>query len=478
VSLPPGKKAVGCKWVFTMKQNPEGRVERYKARLVAKRYSQTYGIDYDETFAPVAKMSTVRTLISLAANGDWKLHQLDVKNDFLHGDLLGEVYMKVPLSFGMKQTVGKVCRLKKSLYGLKQSPRVWFDRFRKVMVGMGYRQTNADHTVFFRRHEAHITVLAVYVDDMIISGNDEGEIALLKKKLGKEFKVKDLGQLRYFLGIEIARGAEGIILSQRKYVLDLLTETGMLGCRPAVAPIDQKFKLSADAGEPVDRKRYQRLVGRLIYLSHTRLDISFAVSVVSRYMHDPREGHMDVVYQILRYLKSAPGKGLIFRKNGHLNIEGYCDSDWASCSDNRKSTSGYCMFIGGNLVSWKRKKQTMVARSTTETEYRAMALGVAEMLWLRALLVELKIDQRAQMKLWCDNKSAISIANNLVQHDRTKHIEIDRFFIKEKLNSGLLELGHVSTRDQTTDCLTKGLDSLDLARGCDKMGLVDIFCPS
>jgi hypothetical protein len=238
-------------------------------------------------------------------------------------------------------------------------------------------------------------------------------------------------------------------------VLDLLTETGMLGCRPAVAPIDQKFKLSAEAGEPVDRERYQRLVGRLIYLSHTRPDISFAVSVVSRYMHDPREGHMDAVYQILRYLKNASGKRLIFRKNGHLNIEGYCDSDWASCSDDRKSTSGYCMFIGDNLVSWKSKKQTVVARSTAEAEYRAMALGVTEMLWLRALLVELKIDQRAQMKLWCDNKSAISIANNPVQHDRTKHIEIDRFFIKEKLNSGLLELGHVSTRDQAANCLTK-----------------------
>jgi Reverse transcriptase (RNA-dependent DNA polymerase) len=219
------------------------------------------------------------------------------------------------------------------------------------MVGMGYRQTNADHTVFFRRHGAHITVLAVYVDDMIISENDEGKIALLKKKLGKEFEMKDLGQLRYFLGIEIARGAEGIVLSQKKYVLDILTETGMLGCRLAVAPIYQKFNLSVETGEPVDRERYQRLVGRLIYLSHTRPDISFSVSVVSRYMHDPREGHMDVVYQILRYLKNAPGKRLISRKNEHLNIEGYCDSDWVSCSDDRKSTSGYCIFIGGNLVS-------------------------------------------------------------------------------------------------------------------------------
>jgi Reverse transcriptase (RNA-dependent DNA polymerase) len=256
VSLPAGKKVVGCKWVFTVKQNPEGRVERYKARLVAKGYSQTYGIDYDETFAHVAKMSTVRTLVSLAANEGWKLHQLDVKNAFLHGDLLEEVYMEVPPGFGTKQTEGKVCRLVKSLYGLKQSPRAWFDRFRRGMVGMGYRQTNADHTVFFRRHGVHITIFAVYVDDMIITEDDKNEISQLKKRLGKEFEVKDLGQLRYFFGIEIARGAEGIVLSQRKYVLDLLTETGMLGCKPAGAPIDQKAKLSAEAGEPVDKDRY------------------------------------------------------------------------------------------------------------------------------------------------------------------------------------------------------------------------------
>ena len=478
VPLPPGKKAVGCKWVFAVKQTPEGKIDRYKARLVAKGYSQTYGIDYDETFAPVAKMGTVRTLVSIAANEGWKLHQLDVKNAFLHGDLLEEVYMEIPPGFGTKQTVDKVCRLRKSLYGLKQSPRAWFDRFRRAMVNMGYQQINADHTVFFRQHGGHITMLAVYVDDMIITGDDEGEIAQLKAKLGKEFEVKDLGQLRYFLGIEVARGEEGIVLSQRKYVLDLLKETGMLGCKPAVSPIDQRFMLSADAREPVDRERYQRLIGHLIYLCHTSHGITFTLSMVSRYMHDLRKGHMDAVYQILRYLKSAPGKGLIFKKNGHLNIEGYCDSDWASCADDRKSTTGYCMFVGGNLVSWKSKKQSVVARSTAKAEYRAMALAVAEMMWLRALLAELKRNQGVKMKLWCDSKSAISIANNPVQHDRTKHVEIDRFFIKEKLDSGLLELGHVATKEQVADCLTKGLSSLDLFTLCDKMNLIDIFCPS
>jgi Reverse transcriptase (RNA-dependent DNA polymerase) len=250
-----------------------------------------------------------------------------VINAFLHGDLLEEVYMQTPPGFRTNQTDGKVCRLKKSLYGLKQSPRAWYGRFRRAMLGMRYQRINADHTVFFRRYGGHITMLIVYVDDMIITGDDESEIAQLKAKLDKKFEVKDLGQFRYFIGIEVTRGIKRIVLSQRKYVLDLLTETSMLGCRPVTSPIDAKCKLSTETGEPVDRERYQRLVGRLIYLSHTLPDISFAVSIVSRYMHDLRKGHMDTVYQILRYLKNAPGKELIFKKNEYLNVEGYCDSD-------------------------------------------------------------------------------------------------------------------------------------------------------
>ncbi|XP_052141858.1 uncharacterized protein LOC127761587 [Oryza glaberrima] len=324
VPFPTGKKVVSCKWVYAVKQDPLGKVERYKARLVAKGYSQTYGIDYDETFAPVAKMSTVRTLISCAANFDWPLYQLDVKNAFLHGDLQEEVYMEIPPGFSTSQTKGKVLRLKKSLYGLKQSPRAWFDRFRRAMCGMGYKQCNGDHTLFYRHRGKKIAILAVYVDDIIITGDDTQEIAQLKENISKEFEVKDLGQLKYFLGIEIARSPRGIVLSQRKP------------------------------------------------------DITYAVSVVSRYMHDPRSGHMDAVYRILRYLKGSPGKGLWFKKNGHLGVEGYCDADWASSLDDRRSTSGYCVFVGGNLVSWRSKKQPVVSRSTAEAEYRAMSRKIPQ----------------------------------------------------------------------------------------------------
>ena len=423
-------------------------------------------------------MGTVRTLISCAVNFGWPLHQLDVKNAFLHGDLNEEIYMEVPPGFGNSQTARKVCKLKKSLYGLKQSPRAWFDRFRRVVCSMGYTQCNGDHTVFYKHKESQITILAVYVDDIVITGDDSKEIVCLKKKLGEAFEVKDLGLLRYFLGIEIARSSKGIVLSQRKYVLDLLAETGMLGCRPVASPIDKNHRLCAESGDPVDREAYQRLVGRLIYLCHTRPDISYAVSVVSRYMHDPRTGHMEAVYRILRYLKNSPGRGLWFKPNQHLNVEGYCDADWASSLDDRRSTSGYCIFVGGNLVSWRSKKQEVVARSTAEAEYRAMALSLSEMIWMKGLLAELHVLRSNTVMLHCDNKSAINIANNPVQHDRTKHVEIDRFFIKEKIDCGILKLDYVKSSEQLADCLTKGLGSNECIAICNKLGLIDIFSPT
>lgn len=237
------------------------------------------------------------------------------------------------------------------------------------------------------------------MDDNVITGDDAEEISLLKRRLGKEFEVKDLGQLRYFLGIEIARSSRGIVLSQRKYVLDLLTETGMLGCRVASTPIKHNHKLWVQSSNSVSKESYQRLVGRLIYLCHTRPDIAYVVSVVSRYMHDPKVEHMEAVFRILRYLKGSPRKGLWFRNHGHLDVEGYCNVDWANCLDDRRSTSGYCVFVGGNLVSWRSKKQEVVTQSIAEAEYRAMATSLCEMLWMWSLLSELRLFRGKALKL-------------------------------------------------------------------------------
>lgn len=315
------------------------------------------------------------------------------------------------------------------------------------------------------------------MDDNVITGDDAEEISLLKRRLGKEFEVKDLGQLRYFLGIEIARSSKGIVLSQRKYVLDLFTETGMLGCRVASTPIKHNHKLCVQSSNSVSKESYQRLVGRLIYLCHTRPDIAYVVSVVSKYMHDPKVEHMEAIFRILRYLKGSPRKGLWFSNHGHLDVEGYCDADWANCLDDRRSTSGYYVFVGGNLVSWRSKKQEVVAQSTAEAEYRAMATSLCEMLWMWSLLSELRLFRGKALKLWCDNKSAISIANNPVQHDRTKHVEIDRFFIKERLDDGILTLSHAHSGEQPADCLTKGLSPQECVKSSNKMKMIDIYRP-
>lgn len=476
VQLPNGKKTVGCKWVFSVKYKVDGSVERYKARLVAKGYTQTYGVDYQETFSPVAKLNTIRVLLSLAANLDWPLHQFDVKNAFLHGDLEEEVYMDIPPGYTVPSGDRTVCRLQRALYGLKQSPRAWFGRFSMAMKKYGFQQSNSDHTLFLKHQKGKVTVLIIYVDDMIITGDDTEEITKIQRQLGTEFEMKNLGGLKYFLGIEVARSNEGIFISQRKYVLDLLFEVGMLDCKPVDTPTIQNQKLGGDSDSaPTNKEQYQKLVGKLIYLSHTRPDIAYAVSVVSQYMQNPSEVHMDAVIRILRYLKYAPGRGLMFCKNNHLNVEGYTDADWAGSLSDRKSTSGYFTFVGGNLVTWRSKKQKVVALSSAEAEFRGMSKGLCELLWLKRLLTEIG---EMEMKLFCDNKAAIEISHNPVQHDRTKHIEVDRHFIKQNLEEKIIKFPFVRSEDQLADMLTKAVSSKVFHNSLDKLGIRNIYSPT
>jgi Reverse transcriptase (RNA-dependent DNA polymerase) len=478
VDLPEGKETVGCKWVYTIKYNEKGEIDRYKARLVAKGYTQTYEIDYEETFSPVAKLDTIRVILSLAANFDWPLHQFDVKNAFLHGDLKEDIYMDMPPGYRSQESKSKVCKLKKALYGLKQSPRAWFGKFCMAMKSYDYQQGDSDHTMFFKRSKGKITILIIYVDDMIITGNDKVEIERLEGKLNQEFEMKNLGGLKYFLGIEVSRNKTGITLSQRQYILDLLAETGMLECTPAETPMVQSVKLSNKQDQiPTNKERYQKLVGKLIYLSHTRPDITYAVGIVSQYMHDPKEEHMDAVVRIIRYLKGTPGKGVTFGKNGHTNVEGYTDADWAGDVDDRKSRSGYFTFLGGNLVTWKSKKQNTVALSSAEAEFRGIRNGVQELMWLKKLLEEIGYDLTEEMKLFCDNQASIQISQNPVQHDRTKHIEVDRHFIKEKIDAKLISLPFVRSHEQVADILTKVVASREFNKALEKLKMKDIYVP-
>ncbi|KAM0055171.1 putative RNA-directed DNA polymerase [Helianthus debilis subsp. tardiflorus] len=457
--LPSGKRPVGCRWVFTIKYKADGTIERYKARLVAKGYTQTYGIDYSETFSPVAKIETIRVLFSIAANEGWPLHQFDVTNAFLHGELKEEVYMEAPPGFAKDFKANEVCRLKRTLYGLKQSPRAWFGRFTFAMKGYGFRQSNSDHTLFLKRTGKFVTCLIIYVDDMIITGNDEEEIKKLKKSLFTEFEMKDLGRLKYFLGIEVLRSQQGIFICQKKYIIDLLAEIGMIDCKPVDTPIMTNQKLCIEEGKNLaDKEQYQRLVGKLIYLSHTRPDIAYAVGVVSQFMHQPQTDHMDAVLRIIKYLKGTVGHGILFRPNRHLKIQAYTDADWAGNKDDRRSTSGYFTLVGGNLVTWKSKKQKVVALSSAEAEFRGIARGLAEVLWIHKLLSEIGFLQTEPSKIMCDNQAAIQISENPVQHDRTKHVEVDRHFIKEKLEAKIVELPFIPSKDQLADILTKAVN--------------------
>ena len=476
VSLPNGKNTVDCKWIFTIKYRADGSIERYKARLVARGFTQAYGVDYDETFAPVAKLNSIRVLFSLAANLDWPLHQLDVKNAFLNGELEEEVYMVFPP--GVKNPrEGEVCKLRKALYGLKQSPRAWFDRFTKAVKQGGYYQCQTDHTLFVKHSPTgKISILIVYVDDIIITGDDVEEIKRLKDQLAKEFELKDLGNLKYFLGMEVSRSQKGIVISQRKYVLDLLKEVGMLDCKPIDTPMESNKTLSREEDIlAVEKGRYQRLVGKLIYLAHTRPDIAFAVGIVSQHMHCPNEEHMGMVYRILRYLKSSPGKGIYFKRTAQRGITVYTDASWAGELTDRRSTTGYCSYVWGNLVTWRSKKQKVVARSSAEAEYRALALGICESIWLKRIMNELKIEIDGPIQFLCDSQAAISIVRNPVHHDRTKHVEVDRHFITENVSSGVVRVEYVPTKQQTADVLTKPLSRDVFDHLLSKLGLINIY---
>ncbi|CAH9083140.1 unnamed protein product [Cuscuta epithymum] len=478
VYLPSGKKSIGCKWVFAVKVNPDGSVARLKARLVAKGYAQTYGVDYSDTFSPVAKLTSVRLLISLAATHDWHLHQLDIKNAFLHGDLQEEVYMEQPPGFVAQGEYGKVCRLRKSLYGLKQSPRAWFGKFSQSIERFGMIKGQSDHSVFYRKTKAGITLLVVYVDDIVITGSDTAGILALKNFLHSQFQTKDLGSLKYFLGIEVTRSKKGIFLSQRKYVLDLLTETGKLGAKPNTTPMVPNVQLTSEGIPFEDPERYRRLVGKLNYLAVTRPDIAYSVSVVSQYMSSPTVDHWNAVEHILCYLKGTPGRGIVYQNHDHMRIECFADADWAGSKDDRRSTSGYCVFVGGNLVSWKSKKQNVVSRSSAESEYRAMAQSACEIIWINHLLSEIGLKTPMPAKLWCDNQAAIHIANNLVFHERTKHIEVDCHFVREKIQQGLISTGYVKTGEQLGDLFTKALNGIRVGYLCNKLGMINIYAPT
>lgn len=459
-------------------------MDRFKARLVAKGYTQQYGIDFHDT--PVAKIVTVRCLLTVAAKLNWPLHQMDVTNAFLQGDLDEEVYLVLSQGYEVEGE-NKVCKLLKSLYGLRQASRQWNHKFASIMLKTGFHQSKHDHSLFVKKDGHNVTVLIVYVDDIIITGNHTDSIVALKTHLHAEIQVKDLGSLKYFLGIEVARSRKGIYLNQRKYALELIAETGLSGSKPFDTPMGQNLKLTTveydtafppkqleDALLP-DAALYKRLVGRLIYLTITRPDICYAVQVLSQFMHSPKVSHMEAAVRVVRYLKQSPGQGILLSSDGTLKLQAYCDSDWASCPMSRRSVTGDCIMLGDSLISWKTKKQNTVSRSSAEAEYRAMASTTCEITWIVGLLKDMGVEHSSPCILFCDNKAALDIAANPLYHERTKHIEIDCHLIREKIQQGLIITSHISSCQRLADVLTKALGKGQHTYLLRKLGTLNLY---
>jgi len=444
------------KWVFKIKKHSDGTIERYKARLVANGFHQQEGIDYTETFSPVVKHSTIRIILALAVNHKWPIRQLDVQNAFLHGILSEEVYMRQPSGFIDPNYPNHVCKLHKSLYGLKQAPRQWFTRFSDYLEELGFCESKADYSLFTFQKGDLLIILLIYVDDILITGTSSSYIFSLIQNLGRLFSMKDLGPLHYFLGLEAVYSTTGLHLTQTKYTMDLLFRTKFQDVKPISSPANAGKKLSLYDGDPLsDPTEFRSVVGALQYLTLTRPDICFAVNQVCQFLHQPTTHHWTAVKRILRYLKDTPDHGLFYQP-GSLLLEAYSDADYAGCPDDRHSTGGYCVYLGHNPISWSAKKQRTVSRSSTEAEYRQLAYTAAELSWIRSLFKDLGI-RLSTPRIWCDNISSISLASNPVFHARTKHLEVDYHYVRDKVVRKELEVCYLSTTDQVADIFTKGL---------------------
>lgn len=444
-------------WLYKYKYGANGEIECHKSRLVALGNRQVEGVDFTETFAPVAKMTTIRSLLRVVAGKGWFVHQMDVKNAFLHGELQEEVYMKLLQGYSHPDP-NKVCRLHKAVYGLKQAPRCWYAKLSEALTNAGFKHSYEDYSLFmYTKGSVEIRVL-IYVDDLLVCGNDMEVLVQFKEYLGRCFHMKDLGKLKYFLGIEVGRGGEGFMLTQRKYTLDLVAEVGLLGAKPCATPMEQHHNLGRDKSPFIEQAgQYRRLVGKLIYLSITRPDITYSVHTLAQFMQTPRVAHWDSALRVVRYLKGTVGQGIFLSANPDLSLSVYCDSDWQSCPTTRRSLSAYVAMVGDSAVSWRTQKQDVVSHSSAEAEYRSMAEASREIKWLRRLLHDLGAPLKEPVRLHFDSKSAIYIATNPVFHERTKHVESDCHQVRDSIKAGLITTVHVRTNEQIADVLTKVL---------------------
>lgn len=463
---------VGCKWVFTIKRKADGSVDRFKARLVAKGFSQQQGIDYQETFSPVVKPATIRLVLSVATSHRWPIRQFDVNHAFLQGKLQETVYMMQPPGFINKDHPTAVCRLNKAIYGLKQAPRAWYNELKQFLLAYGFKNSFADASLFIYNAKGTLLYMLVYVDDIILTGNNQQQLDQFIQALSSCFSLKDLGTLSYFLGIEAHHTSHGLLLTQQRYIADLLQRTKMMDCNPVSTPMCPYKPLTLQSGTPMrDPTQYRATVGSLQYLSLTRPDISFAVNKLSQFMHVPTDEHWNGVKHVLRYLAGSITTGLFMSTTNTPALHAFTDADWAGNRDDYTSTGAYIVYYGKHPIAWSSKKQTTVARSSTEAEYRSIANTAAEVCWLTSLITEMGLKITSQPTIYCDNIGATYLAANPVFHSRMKHLALDYHFVRNHVQAGHMCVSHVTSADQLADALTKPLVRAKHQTLCNKIGL-------
>ena len=466
---PVGRNVVSGKWCFRAKKNSEGNITRYKARYVARGFSQKYGVDYDETSSPVVSLTSLRAVLAIAAKLSMKIKQLDVNSAFLYGNLQEEIYLEQPEGFEIEGK-DQVCRLKKAIYGLKQAGRVWWKLIDEHLKSSGFKSTLEDPCVYQRKTNEDSIIIAIYVDDLIIASNEMKSITDLETNLRTQYDMKPMGDAEFILGIRIDRdhSTKTLTLSQSAYAKAILERFDMMNSRSVSAPASSGSKLESHEGEGADYP-YQSAIGSLMYLAiATRPDLAQAVSNVSRFAANPSQNHVKAVKTIFRYLRGTIDMGVKFGGSTTEGLVAYTDADFGGCSTTRRSTTGFIIMLNGGPVSWASRRQGCVSLSTTEAEYIALCAATQEVVWLRGLLSSLGQPQHRPTTIFEDNQSTIALAEFGRTSRRSKHIEVKYHYTRSKIEDGSIALQYCATATMIADALTKALPAVTFLRHREK----------
>ena len=470
VPAPSGRRVVGGKWVYKVKRGSQGEIDKYKARYVAQGFSQVPGLEYKETYAPTARPETIRTVFALTAQHDCILEQMDVKSAYLHSKVDEEIYLQQPRGFEKVADDGRklVCKLQKSIYGLKQAAYNWNQSINAFLVGEGFNRSKSDSCLYVRRNDEDFEYIVIWVDDIIICGSNRQRVDSVKGKFCSAFKMEDKGSLKWFLGMAVVQSPGEVSINQSQYITSLLNRFGMSECKGVHSPGVEKEPLTKSqcpeegSQESIDMKKcdYRGLIGALLYLAvYTRPDVSYSVGVLSQFLDNPGSAHWIAAKRVLRYLKCTIDCNLTYRQDSAgVILVGASDADWAGNIDDRKSMSGYVFKIqkNGGAISWRSQKQAAVALSSTEAEYVALAVASQEAVFLRQLLEELGFQQTSPTFIGEDNQSCISITNR-TDHKRTKHVDIKFHFLRDFVAKKIISIGYIPSEHMVADVLTKHL---------------------